>query len=182
MTKPRCPYCNAQGLEHLKIRPLIGPVAVVYCGQCGAIYNVITYKDTPQKESQKPDPQPAKATETASNVTGQAVSQPENNLPDYDLPKSLNVVAEIGQADLLKKIPYSPEKMANRAKAAGLGRGTQYLHFAVDNGPPVCLQHKQDMITVTIPPGYQNSGIVVWVCPNRDCYQWELADEDYQRH
>lgn len=46
MTTPRCPFCNAQGLQHLKPHDA-GLFFVVYCDQCGAIYGLV------------PKPQPA---------------------------------------------------------------------------------------------------------------------------
>lgn len=167
--KPRCPHCNAQGIEHLKTRTLKAGVAVVYCGQCGAIYNVInqTLKSEIDTKSPPPEPDPPSLQ-----------PQPNPQAPKTTIPKSRLIVAEIGQADLSRKIPYSPQKMANRAKAVNINRTSQYRRVMVDDGPPACLRHKQDMIVMTIPQGYKNSGVNVWICPDLNCDQWELCDPD----
>ena len=51
--QPRCPWCNASGLNHIAIKKL-GGVAVVHCGQCGAVYGV-----TPLPETNPTPPAPA---------------------------------------------------------------------------------------------------------------------------
>lgn len=86
-------------------------------------------------------------------------------------------LTEIGNADLSTKRPYSPAEIANRMRATGLNRGSHYLQIALDDGPPCCLQHKTEMVSLTIPPGFKNAGCVVWVCPDYpECRQWELAE------
>lgn len=157
MVTPRCPYCNTQGLKHLAVYRT-GAFAVVYCDQCGAIHGVVPIRSHPVEQKQHSlEPKP---------------ETPPDPAPGGPL-------ADIGQADLTDKLPYSPEKMANRLKAAGLGRGTAYLQFAIDEGPPLCLQHRIEMEKITIPPGYKNAGKVFWVCPQYDeCQEWELAEDE----
>jgi hypothetical protein len=91
--------------------------------------------------------------------------------------KSLDFMAEIGNGDISGREPYSAKRMAAKARAAGSGRGTLYRHFIVEEGgAPFCLQHKIEMAQLTIPRGYKNSGVEVWVCPQFDCREWELVE------
>ena len=46
--EPRCPYCNAQGVQHIAARPLSTAV-VIYCSQCGAIFGVVPNQPEPKR-------------------------------------------------------------------------------------------------------------------------------------
>ena len=85
-------------------------------------------------------------------------------------------LAELGRADLAGKLPYSPAAIANRMRAAGMSQGTAYRHFAMEDGPPLCLTHKVEMVQLEIPTGYRNAGRKMWVCATPGCREWELAE------
>jgi len=171
MPRPRCPYCNAQGLKNITAHNT-GPYAVVCCAQCGAIHGVVPVIPTPKKKPEKK--QKTVAAEPAPSKKQQTVKKDNKDLLIYKVP---NLLDHVGYADLSQKIPYNPQKMAARMKAAGLNQGTQYMHIASEMGPPICPEHKDDMLNVTIPAEYPNAGATVWVCPQVGCEEWELADE-----
>lgn len=162
---PRCPYCNAQGLGNLALQRL-ELFGLVYCNKCGAIYGVISLpqpeKISPLPAAPKVEPvPPIEATQPAPKIQPKPPSGP---------------LAEIGNADFSHKTPYDPVEIANRARAAGLGRGSHYLQIAIDDGPPYCPTHHVEMTPATIPPGYKNAGQQVWLCPQfKDCHQWEIV-------
>lgn len=153
--KPRCPYCNVQGIKYLANRQ-VGNYLIVFCGDCGAIYGVVPVPIGQQPQTKKEVPKP----------DGRAA--PKETVYPFGI---------IGHADLSQKEPYSPQRMANRVRAARLNRGTRYMQIAEDYGPPRCSQHKVDMIDDVIPSGFPNAGVKVWVCPQfSDCQEWEIAE------
>lgn len=211
---PRCPYCNAQGLNHLALQRLEG-FGLVYCGNCGAIYGVVPLlsADRPSKPgSQIVDP-PAppieiekkanllppkplrhpltphdsshsqkKAPPLSSNP-GEVETEPDQEPSPQPLVVTPSAakpptgsLEEVGGVDLSHKLPYDPEAIANRMRVAGTGQGSRFLRVAVDVGPPLCPQHKIEMVKTTIPAGYQNAGREVWLCLHfKSCREWELA-------
>ena len=40
MATPRCPHCNAQGIDKIAAKKL-GGYSLIYCDKCGAIYGVV---------------------------------------------------------------------------------------------------------------------------------------------
>jgi len=46
MATPRCPFCNAQGINQIEAKSL-GPVLLLYCKNCGAIHGVIQSPPVP---------------------------------------------------------------------------------------------------------------------------------------
>lgn len=62
MTVPRCPFCNAQGLDKLAAKTL-GYFSLIYCGQCGAIHGVVPLP--PKKPKTKQQARPVATTEQA---------------------------------------------------------------------------------------------------------------------
>ena len=186
MTTPRCPHCNATGLKYLAAHE-VGLYTIVYCSQCGAIHGVV-----PRVQKPKAAPRGTTSSQTSSPPQKQQspsikVETAKARVEELDAtkplpvkpkePKRSAILEEIGQADLSKKVVYSPEKMASRMRAAGRGHSTQYMRIAVDEGPPVCLDCKIEMKGMTIPAGYPNQGVRIWICPNyAECKQWELAE------
>ena len=151
MTTPRCPYCNAQGLQHLAVHQA-ELFTLVYCSSCGAIHGVMPPQPTAQ-------PSPAEE---------QAASPPPERFPE-----------QIGNANLSTKQPYSPERIAATMRAACMTHGSRYLQIAIDDGPPCCSRHKIEMKERIVPVGYRNAGAKVWICPQfEECQQWELAEDD----
>jgi hypothetical protein len=56
--------------------------------------------------------------------------------------------------------------------------GSLYMQVAEDFGPPICPEHKVDMVREVVPAGYPNSGLPIWVCPRFEaCRNWEIAEE-----
>ena len=169
MVKPRCPHCNAQGLKNLAVQHA-GSFAVVYCGQCGAIYGV-----TPVTQKQKPPPLPKKEEtpeKTPPPPKSVAITEDKQNY----IQKPQRFLDHLYQTDLSKIAPYSPEKLAARAKAARMNPGTMYMRYTLDHGPPQCPKHKTDMQKIVVPPGHPNSDQIIWICSEFDCREWELAE------
>lgn len=52
--EPRCPYCNASGVDKITAQRL-GGALLLYCGQCGAIHGVVPAVPKPAP----PQPSPA---------------------------------------------------------------------------------------------------------------------------
>jgi len=71
MTTPRCPWCNTSGIKNVQAAP-VGPVLVLYCGQCGAIFGVAPGAAAPQKAVKSADKAPDKP---------QAVQLPPRSAP-----------------------------------------------------------------------------------------------------
>jgi len=163
MTSPRCPYCNAQGVKNLAHQS-VGLYGIVYCRACGAIHGVV-----PLPPVEKPKGQAVK-----SESLPHRPAPPKTSLPVMPEPVYL---ADLGDKDLSEKVPYSPEQMAARLKAAGRVAGSQYLRVAVEDGPPVCLQCQLEMESVQVPAGYRNAGVQLWICPRYEqCRQWEWTE------
>lgn len=163
---PRCPHCNAQGINHLAHR-LLGGYVLVYCGQCGAIYGVVP---APPQKQQPPPPISQSAPNNKSSQPATLVNAPER----IKLFKPM--LDHLGQVDLTGRQPYSPQSIAARLKAAGYNRATAYRQIAIEDGPPCCPNHHSDMVLISIPAGYPNSGRKVWVCTAPGCRNWELAE------
>ena len=158
--KPRCPYCNAQGLKHLSINHA-GFFAIVFCGQCGAIHGIIplTVKQQPQNAPQQ-EPE--------------GLSPPEET--QEEVIKQTDLIAELGKVDLSQKAPYSPDNVFAYVQAMRLNPSTKYMKIAHDDGPPLCSHHKVEMEKLALPEGHKNSGRVFWVCPDENCNDWLLAE------
>ncbi len=163
MTTPRCPYCNAQGIKNLA-HQAVELYGIVYCRACGAIHGVVPLPPAQKPETRVVQPEPLPHHSAPSDVV-----IPERQDPVY--------LVELGNKDLSEKVPYSPEHMAARLRAAGRTAGRQYLRVAVEDGPPVCLQCKMEMEPVRVPTGYQNAGVQLWICPHYEqCRQWEWTE------
>lgn len=167
MATPHCPHCQAKAPDCLGLQNL-NQLGLLFCNQCGAILGLVALPAAPK----------AKKTEAAPIG---AAPPPGPALAGEDgVPKKKKIptgpLEFLGNTDLSGKLPYNPEAIANRMRAAGILGGSQYLRVAVDNGPPLCLMHKLEMIKVAIPSGYKNAGREVWLCPAfKTCKQWELA-------
>lgn len=188
MTTPRCPFCSAQGINQIEAKT-VGYYGIIYCKQCGAIHGVVPVPAKPTSESAsttaaaKPQVEMLPADQTGrrkegTSGTSKAVPVPA---PQKVVVDSRRVEepywAELGSVDLSGKMVYSPEKMVARMRAMGQSQGTQYRRVAIDSGPPICVQCREEMKAVSIPAGYPNEGTRVWVCPNyRQCKQWERAE------
>jgi hypothetical protein len=155
---PRCPYCNAHGTGLIAIQP-IDQYAIIYCGQCGAIYNVLP-RPQQKQEAEKPEKSTPQPPVPVKKVTSPPVSP---------------ALEEAGFADLSKHVPYNPVAIAAKIRAAGLNSGTMYRHIGIPDGPPQCPTHQVDLVKSVIPPNYPNAGKTVWVCP-KNCNQWRLAE------
>ena len=174
MTTPHCPACQAKSPACLALQRF-DQFGLVYCNHCGSILGVVSLPST----------SPPKAKVETPAAAGPAIERPQietagSGVPPATRPqiekKPAGMLEVVGNADLSNKLPYDPVQIANRIKAAGLGSGSRYLHVAIDDGPPICPQHRVEMAKATIPDGYKNSGREVWLCPQFNaCGQWELA-------
>src|SRR5262245_24847841 len=106
MATPRCPYCNAKGVNQLEAK-LVGFFFLVFCKSCGAIHGVVP----------KPAPEP--------QATATTTSEPEFDLHPIPKPKPEKQTKK--QPALLQKAGrLTPEEAQARA-AAGLNpKGTMY--------------------------------------------------------
>lgn len=78
MTTPRCPWCNTAGIKNVQAAP-VGPVLVLYCGQCGAIFGVAPAAAAAKKQP-KIQEQPVKvAPQTAPRPAPVVVKSPQQN-------------------------------------------------------------------------------------------------------
>jgi len=91
---PRCPYCNATGLKHLAIQE-VGPITLVYCGQCGAIHGVLP------KQAQSPEV---------------AIRSPSPEVAIEAPPPKFDILAHLSQVELPPPRLYSPEQLAGMAR------------------------------------------------------------------
>ena len=173
--EPRCPSCSARGLGAIQAQMLqskvVGSYGLLACKQCGAIHgpvSVIVKKDVSLKSDDR------------QKIGHQTVKESS--------PKRVNTKIEkiwelLGHADLTGKLPYSPDQIAKRMQATGRGVNTNFMRIVMDDGPPVCLKCKIDMVQSEIPHGYgPNQGKTFWVCPSfLKCNQWELAEPNKQK-
>jgi hypothetical protein len=149
---PRCPYCNATGLKHLAIQE-VGPITLVYCGQCGAIHGVL------------PRP-PAQSSELAREA------RPAKNDEPAPPPK-FDILAHLSQVELPPPRLYSPEQLAGMARYSS--NPTSQRRIVVTSHQPTCQIHHTPMQKQTIPSG-PNAGRQVWVCPQQPCQEWHMVD------
>lgn len=175
MATPHCPHCNAQGVNWVAMQRLSSQVGLFYCNNCGAIYGVAPVQPPSPPKSRIA---PAQIVTPPSPVKPPPITDPLPTQSITNLKTSTDgdALELLGNLDLSRKLPYDPEAIANRMRAAGLSQGSRYLHIAIDDGPPCCPQHKTEMVKFTIPAGYKNAGREVWLCPEfASCKQWELA-------
>jgi hypothetical protein len=68
--------------------------------------------------------------------------------------------------------PISPDDARQRLKMVSLYRGGQ-RHISVVGETGICPACNREMVKMTIPEGYENSGQVIYYCPNyNECGQW----------
>ena len=77
MVEPRCPHCNAHGVNKIAAKNL-GNYSLIYCGQCGAIYGVVPKTQTKKAEEEMVTPA---RSAPAESVTKKANAHPERNIP-----------------------------------------------------------------------------------------------------
>ena len=148
---PRCPYCNATGLKHLAIQE-VGPITLVYCGQCGAIHGVL-----PRPQAQSPEV---------------AIRSPSPEVA-IEAPPRFDILAHLSQVELPPPRLYSPEQLAGMARYSS--NPTSQRRIIVTNRQPTCQIHHTPMQKQTIPSG-PNAGRQVWVCPQQPCQEWQLIE------
>lgn len=163
---PRCPYCNAQGLEHLATHHTEN-FTVVYCGQCGAIYGVLAVpQGNPDSisstQESEPEPSPVKPAPAATD-------------PRPRPPAGLLALA--GSTDI-SLAPISPDDARQRLKMVSLFRERQRtVNVVGETG--FCPTCNREMVKMAIPEGYKNSGQIIYYCPNYEqCGQWYFVFSD----
>lgn len=94
-TIPKCPYCQTQGIKNIASQKA-GPLRIIFCGNCGAIFTIIP--DALLQE--KPRQQIAPATEPAPE------QKPETE-PDIEplTPEQIMGLGFYGQSTQYMKFP-----------------------------------------------------------------------------
>lgn len=145
----RCPFCNAQGFDLLKVG-LTPSFQVVHCGQCGAIHGVLPLAAAPIEAKTDP-PRPVKI--PLAEPPKQAPEQPKINPP---VP-----------APLVK--PTQKTLTKDQIGLMALSKGFYSMAF----DPPLCPKCKIDMVEEKVPEGHKEAGQSYWKCPNfQTCKQW----------
>lgn len=158
----RCPWCDAAGIDQVSIAALGKGWVVAACRGCGALHGLTPLIESKSAKGPKQHGQP-KAEPAASTPP----------VPSSNPFGTMQVLIEIGNANLeVKKAQYEAE-MSRRINMGRRG-GTLYQTIALDDGPPYCLACERDMEPQQVPPGYKNSGKMIWLCPNR-CGAWEAG-------
>lgn len=166
---PRCPFCNAQGVNHIASK-VMGSFALIFCGQCGAVYGVVP---KPQQPEKTPPTQVVVRPVSQAPPPAKKQKKPDDthSLGNLSVSPALKLA---GEANLSEVIPYS--QVATRMKLSAMNHGTLYNQVAEPDGPPICPTHKFDLIKIVIPQPYKNAGYKVWLCPHGGCDQWRLAE------
>lgn len=155
MTTPRCPFCNAQGLDLLKVEQTTS-FQVVYCGQCGAIHGIWPLVAAPTETAKYP-PQVTKTALTEPQKQARAIPAQYDDLTVTELEEVVSNF--IGRSH----ITLSAEQIAQ-------------LFVVADNQAvsPFCSQHKNPMVKLIIPDGLSKDGQSIWICRQyRTCHQWQ---------
>ncbi|MBE7471942.1 MAG: hypothetical protein DPW09_19835 [Anaerolineae bacterium] len=156
MTTPRCPFCNAQGLDLLKIEQT-ALFQVVCCGQCGAIHGILPLAAA-LVEATNDLPQEEKTAWAEAPKQARAISDQYDDLTVTELEEVVSKF--IGQSH----ITLTPEQIAQ-------------LFVVADNQAvsPFCPQHKNPMVKLIIPDGLSKKGQSIWICRQyRTCHQWQV--------
>lgn len=149
MSTPRCPFCNTQGLERLKIEVVSGQCRVVYCGQCGTIHGVLPLDPT------LPEPKPAKF----------FVPAPPPKRPDPPSPEP--------PPEKQKPPPRQAEKSLENRDRIGAMFHTRGMYQGMAFDAPLCPTCKIEMVEEKVPEGHKEAGQSFWKCPNFNaCKQW----------
>ena len=153
MSTIRCPFCNAQGLDLLRVEPT--PLfQVVHCGQCGAIHGILPLAPAPIEA--KIDP-PRPAIIPLVEPPKQTPEQPKAKI-DPPAPKPAPVMVK--RADKLTK---------DQIGLMALTKGFYGMAF----NAPLCPKCKVDMVEEKVPEGHKEAGQSYWKCPNfQTCKQW----------
>lgn len=160
MTGIRCPFCNAQGLDHLQVEG-VKSFQVVYCGQCGAIHGVLPLPIEGQKRLSR------QAETTLAEPLKQAPEQPT---PAIVEPQKSPAVTD--QSQQAVEPPHHPAKKPLTKERIGLmASAVGFYTMAFD--PPLCPTCKIDMVEEKVPEGHKEAGQSFWKCPNfQTCKQW----------
>lgn len=151
MTNIRCPFCNAQGLDHLQVE-CVKSFQVVYCGQCGAIHGVLPLAAIQRQEETALTEAPKPAQEQPTP----AIVEPQ---------KSPDIQPAVEPPRHPVKKPLTKDQIGLMASAVG------FYTMAFD--PPLCPTCKIDMVEEKVPEGHKEAGQSFWKCPNfQTCRQW----------
>lgn len=181
MISPRCPYCNAQGVKHIAAKQL-GHFSLIFCGQCGAIYGVVP---APASGKQAPVEKPVAAPAAAPpEAVPPPVLPPLKPVPPCPEPDGIDpanwqgILERFGNADLPRLNGPTPRQIQMEMKAVFARSGTRYRHIVIDDGPPMCLHHWIEMKKITVPRGYKNTALQLWVCPRHlECRRWAMVEK-----
>ncbi len=150
MTAPRCPFCNAQGLDLLKVEQTPS-FQVVSCGQCGAIHGILPLAAKPIEAAKDP---PRPAIIPLAEPPKQAPEQPQQKISPP------------------APAPVKPTRKGLTKDQIGLMALTKGFYGMAFNAP-LCPTCKIDMVEEKVPEGHKEAGLSYWKCPNfQTCKQW----------
>jgi|GEM_PF-3427286 len=171
MTTPRCPFCNAQGLDLLKIEQT-ALFQVVCCGQCGAIHGILPLAATPVEipNNRPQSAQLPKETPGQDQTKNSALMPVETALDEHPRPipeQSPSAKAQALEPKPAVKKPLTKDQIGLMA----LGKGFYSMAFDA----PLCPKCNIEMIEEKVPEGHKEAGQSFWKCPNfQTCKQWLL--------
>lgn len=152
----RCPFCNAQGLDLLKVEQTPS-LQVVHCGQCGAIHGILPLAAVPT-EAKIDQPRPAEI----------PLAEPPKQAPEQPQPK-ITPPAPARPKERLSVKPTRKPLTKDQIGLMALSKG--FYGMAID--PPLCPKCKIDMVEEKVPEGHKEAGQSYWKCPNfQTCKQW----------
>lgn len=160
MTTPRCPYCNAQGLDVLTVEQTPS-FQVVHCGHCGAIHGILPLAAAPTEAQRQTETTLAQPPKQAPERTQAKISPPAPTPPPVeDLTKTK------------ERLPVKPAKKTLTKDQIGLmALSKGFYGMAFD--PPLCPKCEIDMVEEKVPEGHKEAGQSYWKCPNfLTCKQW----------
>lgn len=160
---PRCPYCNAQGLDRFQAVESDGQFRLICCCQCGAVLGVlpieqpIETKESPQLVEEKiTPPRPV-----------EPAFVPPSTPPKEEPPHREPAFVPPG-----RPVQRAPRNLTRSQIGAFVSiKGMYPTMLAFD--APICPKCKIEMVEEKVPEGYKESGKSFWKCPNfQSCKQW----------
>jgi hypothetical protein len=163
MTTPRCPYCNAQGLDVLRVELTLS-FQVVHCGQCGAIHGILPLAAAPTEAPKYPQ---REVKTTLAQPPKQAPERPQAKISP---PAPAPPVEPLAKTQ--ERLPVKPAKKPLTKDQIGLmALSKGFYGMAFD--PPLCPKCNIDMVEDKVPEGHKEAGQAYWKCPNfQTCKQW----------
>ena len=145
---PRCPFCNAQGVNHIASK-VMGSFALIFCGQCGAVYGVVPKPQQPEKTP--PTQVVVRPVKEPAPKVSRTLETPV--MPPQHVALTAGDVARAISDYVGKKIPLSPTQVEH-----------VYRNASNDERSPLCPEHQTRMVKLTVPADVPKAGDTFWVC------------------